>query len=1076
MAANIQLTFWNARTLTPHKWNTLIYKHLPLNKNTIIFISESRITQSTILTLTKTHTIISNELHTLTFAIPLHTTVTDTTINTEFALGVTLNIWHTNINIIGTHLANNASTRTRQAHHITHTIKHINTPIIVGGDFNDITSKLDTDKQNPHIPQYTHTYKSWGVDIWRYHNPSLYTPTHFHDNTQTPTPHTKQYTQNRLDRIYTKNLDVTLCTTHIINTPSLSDHAAVTATITFPYCSPPTSLAPRPKVSLFPAPTHDPPFYMRRTPPFPCPLSFLKQLKSLLKYRPQLPDKTLSQIDKFNKHHATTNLCINTPPTITQVNSLIKTCRFNNIVSVTPSTPSVRESVKIVQYITQQHSTLTRIQTPTDTLVHPDTITQYLLEQTEILFKANSSHTITNFTPFQLDKETIKSLDITNTTRQGISATINTLARKKTRGPDGILAEEYLPYVDYIIDYINRHASTSTPPPQTHLNTLTNYITKPNSPSPPKFTHLRPICIETSITRIISLTISKLLKKITHQLAGPHQHGFVPHRSAHTLIHTLNHLTHQNYTVIFLDFEKAFTNTNTHTILHTLHNINLPPTTLAWLTHILKPYNTHIIHNNKISSKTAHINSGLRQGNSLSPILFSIYIHIFYTKLKNIFPHLDIFFFADDGAIAFPPSTSHNIILNCIQTLFTIASELGMPINVNKTKTINFEHPLNKFENIKTFKYLGIIIPFSPLQNNPIDIKIEKTYKLINFLKSLSIQPIHGAYIFNTFIISQFTYALTHININKQQTQTIEWFARALTGYTRGHSFYLGRPITQLELPLSKGGLNIRNITLHSLCCKNFWNKVQNNLIDMPPTNTKIPLPNVKPHPVTQTSKTLYKALLNAQHTQPPSPQELVWHSIHSHCAPLLSPTQLSIIWKFHFRILPVEEHFRKHFDITTLTPCRLCGTPTLWGPTHLLTCTNAPPTHNQQILKHNITHIDTLTKAQLTHLISWISYMTQPYHLIRKRANIPPNEERVAKKPKREDTPPPDLTSFTQLQRPPHATAQLYTITKQRPRHDNHTGGQIGGDWGELGERPAKRAKTNIRLGPTPKVKTDAN
>lgn len=268
----------------------------------------------------------------------------------------------------------------------------------------------------------------------------------------------------------------------------------------------------------------------------------------------------------------------------------------------------------------------------------------------------------------------------------------------------------------------------------------------------------------------------------------------------------------------------------------------------------------------------------------------------------------------------------------------------------------------------------------------------------------------------------------------------------------------------------------------------------------MPTTNTQIPLPNFKSYPINQTSKTLYKALLNERHTQPPSLQELVWQSIHSHCAPLLSPTQLSIIWKLHFRILPVEEHLRKHFDVTQLTPCRLCGTPTLWGPTHLLTCTNAPPSYNQQILQHNITHINTLSKAQLTQLISWVSYMTQPYHLTRKRAHSnTPHEERVGKKPKREDTPPPDLTHFTQIQRPPHATAQLYTITRQRPRqqgtsvtttttttnnlvalrthtHDNHAGGQIGGDWGELGERPPKRTKTNIRLGPTPKVKTDSN
>ena len=83
------------------------------------------------------------------------------------------------------------------------------------------------------------------------------------------------------------------------------------------------------------------------------------------------------------------------------------------------------------------------------------------------------------------------------------------------------------------------------------------------------------------------------------------------------------------------------------------------------------------------------------------------------------------------------------------------------------------------------------------------------------------------------------------------------------------------------------------------------------------------------------------------------------------------------------------------------------------------------------------------------------------------------------------------------ELTPPPHATAHIFTHKYKRVREEMSQGGQIGGDWGEigerevkiaekrevnrhggllggdwgeLGERPLKRTKTNIRLGPTPK------
>lgn len=121
---------------------------------------------------------------------------------------------------------------------------------------------------------------------------------------------------------------------------------------------------------------------------------------------------------------------------------------------------------------------------------------------------------------------------------------------------------------------------------------------------------------------------------------------------------------------------------------------------------------------------------GVKQGCPLSPLLFSLYLDELETLLEEASGETDcprlaelliaILLFADDIALF---SYTTKGLQHQLDILQAICSERGLKVNVQKTKTMVFEHQKsqippftyagNEIEQVENFKYLGMIMTYT---------------------------------------------------------------------------------------------------------------------------------------------------------------------------------------------------------------------------------------------------------------------------------------------------------------------------------------------------------------------------
>ena len=129
-------------------------------------------------------------------------------------------------------------------------------------------------------------------------------------------------------------------------------------------------------------------------------------------------------------------------------------------------------------------------------------------------------------------------------------------------------------------------------------------------------------------------------------------------------------------------------------------------------------------------SKPRVNNVGLKQGDSLSPTLFNIFLNDIGEKLnnKNTYPlklgqhNLNHLLFADDLLLISETSSG---LQNCLEQLSNFCNKWKLNVNINKTKAMIFSKGKKDFTKFKftfqdiqidiveKYKYLGIIFYFN---------------------------------------------------------------------------------------------------------------------------------------------------------------------------------------------------------------------------------------------------------------------------------------------------------------------------------------------------------------------------
>ena len=236
-------------------------------------------------------------------------------------------------------------------------------------------------------------------------------------------------------------------------------------------------------------------------------------------------------------------------------------------------------------------------------------------------------------------------------------------------------------------------------------------------------------CICKILSSIINARVIRFLD--TKGYIEDEQNGFCKHRSCSHHIHTLlsvakcRILNKQDTHACFLDFRKAFDSVDRHLLYHKLKEYGISGTVLTLIKQLYQNTTNFIRLNGELSNSFPSGN-GVRQGDNLSPNLFSVFINGLLTVLKKndhgvVHGNLKInhLAYADDVVLLAETATGLQSLISVVEGW---CRQWRIRINNSKSKIIHFcdkrkpvpsfTHLLNmeKLERVQSYKYLGVVL------------------------------------------------------------------------------------------------------------------------------------------------------------------------------------------------------------------------------------------------------------------------------------------------------------------------------------------------------------------------------
>ena len=258
----------------------------------------------------------------------------------------------------------------------------------------------------------------------------------------------------------------------------------------------------------------------------------------------------------------------------------------------------------------------------------------------------------------------------------------------------------------------------------------------------------RPITLLCCCSKLFTTLLNNRLNKFIEEnnIISEAQTAFRKGYSTTDHIFTLHHLIDilkkrkKKLYCAFVDFEKAFDMVPRTLLWYKLLQNNINGKFFRIIYEMYQGLKSIILVNNK-QSALFPCNIGIRQGENLSPILFSLYLNDIEDYLTNhgcqgvapmsdnqnspldIVLHMFCLLYADDTALL---STSANDLQHTLNIFYQYSLKWKFKINCSKTKILIFNGTTRDYkhifkigntvlENVKEYKYLGII--FTKLNN-----------------------------------------------------------------------------------------------------------------------------------------------------------------------------------------------------------------------------------------------------------------------------------------------------------------------------------------------------------------------
>ena len=220
-----------------------------------------------------------------------------------------------------------------------------------------------------------------------------------------------------------------------------------------------------------------------------------------------------------------------------------------------------------------------------------------------------------------------------------------------------------------------------------------------------------------------------------------------------TLINKYLNKCKKNLYVCFVDFKKAFDSVVRKALMYKLLCKGIGGKFYDLLKHMYS--NTlYCCKSEGYINEPFQANLGVKQGDSLSPILFNIFVDDICSYFNNSLAdpvllnniHFNHFLYADDLVLI---SETPSGLQHCVDALQSFCSEWSLTVNTNKTKTMIISNNKNRscidrhcfyfgpnqLESCTEYKYLGVIFNNKGKLNNSAENLSEKAPQCIFLFK-----------------------------------------------------------------------------------------------------------------------------------------------------------------------------------------------------------------------------------------------------------------------------------------------------------------------------------------------------
>lgn len=361
-----------------------------------------------------------------------------------------------------------------------------------------------------------------------------------------------------------------------------------------------------------------------------------------------------------------------------------------------------------------------------------------------------------------------------------LTASLKTLNTDKAPGPDGFTAEFYAkfwnllgPLVTEVINTCFEGGSLS----ETMKTSVTRLIYKKRGDIK-DLKNWRPISLLNVDYKICSKAITMRLSKVLDSIIHPDQTCSVPGRSISNntclLRDVLDFIDQTNETgiLVSLDQEKAFDRVHRGFLMALLKRLGFGPDFCRWIDTFYAGANMRIILNGWLT-KPIWLHRGVRQGDSLSPLLYVICVEVLACQIRSaqgvrgfLLPGaggncFKVRQYADDTTSFVKDYSS----LVCLFEQITVYEKgSGAKLNRSKTEAMwlgawrsRTDEPLG-LTWVRKMKVLGVFFGTVPVEQDNWQIRINKLEKSLNLWKSRSLSLVGKSLIINVLGLSKFFY------------------------------------------------------------------------------------------------------------------------------------------------------------------------------------------------------------------------------------------------------------------------------------------------------------------------------